>query len=320
MLFSILIPSYNAEKYISTCIESIKKQKFHNWECIIIDDGSKNCTFETAKNIVDNDIRFILIKQKNQGVSRTRNKLLQYAKGDYIVWIDSDDFISDNMLQCLYRKILKYEADLYFFNYNVIEKNKIRSINLLESHDKYINKEKMFVFLAEECKMPSFLWNKVAKRSLYKDIIFDSDISMLEDYAIMTSLFSSISKVIYISEYLYNYRQIDSSITHNINSRIIKNNIKIRKKRESYIINNFPKLRNSINSGKVYVSIIMLPVCYEKNFHMLYKYFKKTIIKNIFYFLVNNRINLKYKIKALLLILNCRYYFLIKEISMKIKN
>ena len=63
MLFSILIPSYNAEKYISACIESIKKQKIHNWECIIIDDGSQDCTFETAKNIVDNDTRFTLIKQ-----------------------------------------------------------------------------------------------------------------------------------------------------------------------------------------------------------------------------------------------------------------
>lgn len=120
MKFSILIPAYNAEKYIVDCINSIKRQTFKDWECIIIDDGSVDNTYNIVLDNIRDNKRFIIKKQLNQGVSKTRNELLKIAKGEYIVWIDADDLIKENMLCDIAKEIILHKADIYFFDYEII--------------------------------------------------------------------------------------------------------------------------------------------------------------------------------------------------------
>ncbi|KFC20803.1 glycosyltransferase family 2 protein [Epilithonimonas lactis] len=98
-LISIIIPCYNAEKYIHSCIGSVIDQPYKNWECVLINDGSKDKTLEILEEVSSGDHRFKVLSQENQGLSATRNLGIENAKGDYLFFLDSDDLIAENALQ-----------------------------------------------------------------------------------------------------------------------------------------------------------------------------------------------------------------------------
>lgn len=94
--FTIIIPAYNVERWILECLESVKSQTYKNFECIIVDDGSSDNSKEIISNYIENDDRFILIAQNNQGSSSARNKGIESAIGDYIIFLDGDDRLRNN--------------------------------------------------------------------------------------------------------------------------------------------------------------------------------------------------------------------------------
>ena len=94
---SIIIPVYNVEKYIDECLKSIQGQTYTNWEAIIVDDGSTDLSGKICDQYADKDERFIVIHQKNARIAAARNKGLDVATGDFITFIDSDDFIENNI-------------------------------------------------------------------------------------------------------------------------------------------------------------------------------------------------------------------------------
>ena len=140
---SIIIPVYNVEKFLHNCLDSVLKQTYRNLEIILIDDGSTDNSGKICDNYAKIDNRIIVIHKENGGVSSARNVALKIAKGDYIVWIDSDDFISKNMITYLCEKILEFNADIYFFNYNIIKKDKIEKIKLLNLPNGIISKKEV---------------------------------------------------------------------------------------------------------------------------------------------------------------------------------
>ena len=312
-LFSIIVPVYNVEEYLEDCLNSIINQTYKNLEIILIDDGSTDNSGKICDIYAKFDNRIIVVHKENGGVSSARNYGLKLANGDYIVWIDSDDYIEKNALMRINEEILRLHADIVFFNYNIVEKNKIKPVKLLKINCSIISKADVFMHLAEECNMPSFLCNKVIKKELYANIVFNENVQMLEDYAIMPYLLNKASKIVYLSECFYNYRQINSSITHNVNSKIIKRNIKIANNKQLYILDNFPELKPSINTGKAYIAMNMLQICFENKYNVLFRYFSKILINNIVYFLFNKRVKSKCKIKALLM-LKYKYYILTKNL------
>lgn len=314
MKFSILIPAYNAEKYISDCINSIKKQTFEDWECIIIDDGSKDNTYKVIIDNVFDDMRFIIKQQLNQGVAETRNELLKIAKGDYIVWIDADDFISDTMLYSINKNILKYNSDFLVFNYNLVYEKSVSAVRLLNKNNCVIEKKDMFKYLAQEYNMPSFLCNKVISKELYNGIIFDSNLKMLEDYNEICKLTYKSQKIVYLDEYLYYYRQIVSSITHNIGEDILYQNLKIREKRECFILKTFPYLINSVKCGRAYFSINNIIISYQINNKNLFDIFRRLLKETIMSYIFNNDVKLKHKIAAILIFINFKLYIFAKKI------
>lgn len=103
-MFSIIVPVYNVEKYIDKCLASILRQTFKNFECIIIDDCSPDNSNAIIDKYVKLDQRFKVIHQKNMGVSVARNTGLDIAKGDYIIFVDSDDYIADDYLEKFAKK------------------------------------------------------------------------------------------------------------------------------------------------------------------------------------------------------------------------
>lgn len=194
-VFSILIPAYNVAKYIEDCIESIKKQTFSNFECIIVDDGSTDTTRIVIESLVENDSRFVFIHQENRGVSATRNKLLKMAVGEYVVWIDSDDWVSDDLLKNIHDEITRTNSDGCIYAYNIVNDKHVVPTHLFE-RDTLMTQIKAMEYLAKEFRMLSFLCNKVFKRYVYKDVVFSNQKAMLEDYTIMPLLFQDVVKFV----------------------------------------------------------------------------------------------------------------------------
>lgn len=199
-IISIIVPVYNTEAYLRRCLESILTQTFTDFECILIDDGSlDNCPM-ICDEYATKDNRIIVIHQKNSGVSIARNIGLNVAKGEWINFVDSDDWLEPNALELLYRRQKETDAKIIIGNFRTI---------YFESHtEKFYtpikNDENIIEwFLLCEYK---FLWGKLYNRTLFENYTVP-ETNILEDGIINLQLFLKIScnEVQFISSHIYNY-------------------------------------------------------------------------------------------------------------------
>ena len=216
---SIIIPLYNAEKYIKNCIQSIKEQTYINWNAIIIDDGSKDNSLEQCKGAIDNDQRFQLLSQENNGVSITRNRALDLCKGEYVLFLDADDYLLEkNALGNIVAKMQGGDLDFIRFEYKgVNECNetlftnkskylKRRYFNKVISPDEYVNK----VALDEFFLCLSFFRNSIIQEH---NIRFIPKCRMREDADFTIRYLSYCTHVMYIPDELYAYRKHEGAAT-----------------------------------------------------------------------------------------------------------
>jgi hypothetical protein len=172
-LISIIIPAYNAEKYLTSCLSSIEQQTYQNFEVIIIDDGSNDFTGDICDAFATKDTRFKVIHQKNQGVSVARNKGIEKARGEYIAFIDSDDKITPEYLSSFGLK-----NDIEIQGHVIYENNIQRSVIYPK---RKVQEDVAKVF----CLGPfnSAVWGKIFKTSIIKDnkIVFPVNLCFSED-------------------------------------------------------------------------------------------------------------------------------------------
>lgn len=207
-MISIIIPFYNTEKYIRECLDSIKNQTFSDYECLMIDDGSTDNSRKIAEEYLL-DSRFKLLGDKHIGFPLSKNLGLDNAKGDYITFIDSDDFVEKDYLEQLYNNLISTNSDisscLYTskMSYNDKEQNKEIKI--------FTNKE----HIIQELLRDSHLWNKLYKREIFDNMCFD-DVEALSDTMLTYLLYEKANKVVR-SKYLgYHYRVHDENMTYRV--------------------------------------------------------------------------------------------------------
>lgn len=141
-MISIVIPVYNAEKYIENCVKRIIAQKDIEFELILIDDGSKDNSLKICQEIAKQDNRIQVYKQSNMGVSEARNHGIRKSKGDYIYFMDADDFLVENALKIITECLQKEEIDLFMFDYKKLEvKKKLKTIFQYRNYIKKIEKQ-----------------------------------------------------------------------------------------------------------------------------------------------------------------------------------
>lgn len=176
MKFSVLIPVYNVESYLCRCLDSLKKQSYSDWECILIDDGSSDGSGIICDEYAHKDNRFKVIHKKNGGVSSARNVGLDLAKGEWVIFVDADDWVSDDFFD-----IDDTSADIIERPYFVVdEKGKVLSQYCPSSRRSINNKEEMFNFFVRE--RTNALWNKVFRLDLIRDVRFDENVCIGEDF------------------------------------------------------------------------------------------------------------------------------------------
>ena len=201
---SIVVPVFNAEKYLSRCIDSIISQTFINFECILVDDGSTDSSLKICEHYSQSDDRIILIHQKNSGVSATRNKGIEIAKGRYVCFVDSDDYIKSNMYEELVSGINKSDTDVICCGY--IENNKICT---LTKEDFIFDKDNVIevVHYLEMGQAFGIVYNKLYKKTIldnYKIRFFNS-IKFGEDMLFSLNYFRHVKSALISSGYYYYY-------------------------------------------------------------------------------------------------------------------
>ena len=117
---SIIIPMYGVEKYLRRCLDSVLNQTFTDWQAICVDDGSPDKSGEIAEEYAKRDKRFVVIHKENGGLSDARNAGMPHATGDYILYIDSDDFIHPQTLEIAYSLALRDGSDIVSFTYDIV--------------------------------------------------------------------------------------------------------------------------------------------------------------------------------------------------------
>ena len=195
MFFSIIIPVYKTEDYLRKCIASILNQSFTNYEVILINDGSPDNCPKICDEYAKQDARIIVIHKENGGVSSARNEGIKIAKGDYIWFVDSDDYIEENALEILKGHIDRTTADLYVFEHGFNEYYEVTNMdNLLCDH--YFK----YHFGFEP-------WNKVYKRETIAEnsLFFDCEEKVGEDLLFNVNFYTKMKNCLFVDEKLYNY-------------------------------------------------------------------------------------------------------------------
>lgn len=222
---SVIIPVYNAEKWISRCLESIIKQTFKDFEIIIINDASTDKSYGIVKKYILKDERIIIInKEKNEGTMSARESGYTKAKGKYIIFSDADDYFPQNAFQLLYNTIITDQSDIVFGGYTIInnnlsKKNIIRHIPMNSS-----SKEIQNLFL--EQKIPYTLWGNIYSANLFKDhpIVSYSGITNAEDRILFIQLIFHAKKFSFTRYPCYYYSLNKESNSYpKISNRILKN-------------------------------------------------------------------------------------------------
>lgn len=217
MLFSIITPVYQVEKYIHKCINSVLEQTYTDFEFILVDDGSKDKCPTIIDEYCSKDKRIKAIHKSNGGVVSARKAGVAIASGEYVVILDSDDWIEHDFLEKMERKIKETEADIvccgYYCSYGNGNRKEIKLQYNVEWNIDEIQsfcKERLFDF-------PQTLWAKAMRKSIYssyqmkvKDII-----TMGDDGVVIYSMLPKCTCISFICDPLYNYRIVESSMTHN---------------------------------------------------------------------------------------------------------
>ena len=208
---SVIVPVYNVEKYLNKCINSILNSSYKKLEIILVDDGSTDHSGELCDNWAIKDYRIVVLHKKNGGLSSARNAGLEVATGEYISFIDSDDYIEKNMFEIMLKKGLKEDADIIQCGvYRVDESGKLSTtIRVVDGSSKGENLLEDF-FVSQ--KIPVMVCNKLFRRSLISGNRFIEGRNN-EDNMFMVDVLLNAKIMVSVSEQLYYYLIRTSSIT-----------------------------------------------------------------------------------------------------------
>lgn len=271
ILVSVIVPVYNASRYLDKCLNSILNQTHTNIEIVLIDDGSVDNSYSICEKYACKDNRIILFHQKNSGVSSARNKGLSICKGQYLVFVDSDDWIETNYVEVLLRNAIAYDVDVScsaMCRDNGIETKVIHNFD-----DKVITRLE-----ALDNKSPYYLTGiggKMFSRNCFENTRFREDIRMSEDTFLYLQIINSVNRVSWTAAPIYHYYKNENSATHSKNPNLYFDDFVVRRDLlEMY--ESYPSLYPKAfeRSLKAAIKVIILSIFYNLSKE------KKKIVKN----------------------------------------
>lgn len=217
-LVSIVVPIYNAEAYLPACFASIVAQSYHNFEVILVDDGSKDASAELCQEMCNKDPRFRFISQENNGASSARNKGMSEALGSVIMFLDADDRYYPHTLERVVKSYEKHHWDVLCFGFDVSPRaSRLTTLHALQTPPDKIyyrfESDLMFRDLAKPYIVRCALASTFAKQA---DVHFDETLGLGEDMAFFFYVYPRSRKTQLMSDHLYEYVMHDDSLAHSL--------------------------------------------------------------------------------------------------------
>lgn len=239
-LISVIVPVYNVEKYLERCLDSILRQTYTNLEILVIDDGSKDNSGKICDEYEAKDSRIKVIHKINGGLSDARNAGLKIATGEYIGFVDSDDYIADDMFETLYNLSENNSADISIVSFYEIYKDKIIGVRNDKTLTK-MTKEEALKELLIDTNIQSYAWNKLFKKELFEGLNFPVG-KNFEDIATTVLLFEKAENVVVLQEPKYYYLRRDDSIIGHRNSKTYIDYLEVIYDKYMYLKDKYPNI------------------------------------------------------------------------------
>ena len=216
-LISIIVPVYNVEPYINKCVDSILSQTYKNLEVILVDDGSPDNCPKICDNYASIDNRIKVIHQKNAGLSVARNNALDICTGEYVAFVDSDDWIENNLIEIAIGKMQEYSVDIVSFSANIIENDIVIRQEFIQFPQETLLSARVATEEIIKDTISSQVWLRLYSRRCWLGIKFPQG-RLYEDIATTYKSFElAINGICFIPDALYNYRHNSEGISLSFN-------------------------------------------------------------------------------------------------------
>lgn len=265
-LCSIIVPIYNVEALLPRCIDSLIGQQYQNIEIILVNDGSTDSSEAICREYLNRDSRIKLINKENGGLSSARNTGLKLCKGEYIFFVDSDDYVTSDFCSVGVDGFLNHNADVVIFGFNniFVDTNKV-----IEKHcrkSRVISKEEALKGTLIDGYINSLAWNKAYKRELFDNIKYPEGM-VFEDVGTTYKIFDKANTIYISSNITYNYELRDGSISNKwwCNDKKINDFFTLRSEQLQFINNSYPSLIKLSYATTGFVAIMAHVFLKEKN-------------------------------------------------------
>lgn len=212
MLVSILIPVYNAERYLRDCLDSVLAQTYCELQVVAINDGSTDSSASILDDYATRDSRLQIVHRENRGVATTRLELLSHAKGEYIHFVDADDAVQPDMVETMVTICNDNNLDMLICNST--KDMTVTNTTACDDEINIINHEAAICEFLEHRRFVGALWSKLIRRSICDGIQCPSEISYGEDAYMCWLMLQHINRLGFINAKFYHYRMNDESISH----------------------------------------------------------------------------------------------------------
>lgn len=214
-LISVIVPVYNVEKYLDRCVESIVNQTYKNLEIILVDDGSPDNCPQMCDDWAKKDSRIKVIHKENDGLANARNSGIEICTGDYVLFVDSDDYIDLDMVEFLNDLAIKYNADVSRCGfYTLVESSEIETSNKNDGEIKIYNFSERMKDLMSGNHISGVAWNKLYKNDIIKTHLYNKADGCSEDIMHNFRVYLDVDKTAFCDEPKYHYLIRNNSITN----------------------------------------------------------------------------------------------------------
>ena len=310
---SIIVPVYNAEKYLEKCLVSLLNQTLKNIEIIVVNDGSTDKSLEIALKLSKSDQRIKIYTQSNGGASRARNLGIKMSSGKYLGFVDADDYIKPEMFEHLLNLCENNDCDMSICGWYVVDGDNVRKSHF-NSKLKIMTTEEAIDMLLDHFSFDNFSCNKLFKKKLFNDVEYPNGI-IFEDLLVIYKLINNSKKIAADSTPLYYYVQHNNSITNNLQKHLNVTAFESFVIRKNDLLQLYPKLKNKIRSNfftanKMYFMISLNSDNRNKKFE---KERIKLMRKNVIYVWIDKSIPFRVKISSTLIAVFPYLYFKVRK-------
>lgn len=321
-LISVIVPVYNVKEYLEECLDSICRQTYGNLEIIVIDDGSTDGSGSLCDSYQQKDGRIKVIHQSNEGLAQARNQGILHAGGEYLTFVDSDDYIHIQMIENMYNAMKEYGADLVLCSHEKVGCDRKADITRRNGSidgcsEELQGRDCVKLFYSERCVDMVVAWNKLYRTVYFKDVLFPAG-KIHEDEFTTYKILYPLEKCIYLKQSLYFYRQREGSITRKTYELKTLDKIEALRERVCYF--------KELGDGELYsLSLRRFMTSMAENIVQLDRWrpdeksialkLRKDFLETYKQELFGFHLRFAEKLKFTLFLINAQLYYRLKEIS-----